>query len=479
MLLAHRGIPLIAIVAWLAACTSSGGTTAAPPPPPVVSIASGNVQSATVGAAVATNPAVQVQTSTGSPVSGYAVTFAVATGGGSATGLTQTTDVSGIAHVGGWTLGTTPGANSLTATAAGATGSPLTFTASGIAGAAASVSKQGGDGQATVVGTAVDLRPAVKVVDRFGNPDTGVPVAFAVTGGGGSITGGSQLTGSDGTAAVGSWTLGPLVGANALTATVAGSGLTGNPAIFSATGTVGSLTTMTKVAGDNQTALSGAAVATAPAVKLTDFFGNLIANQPVIFAVASGGGSVTGGVPSSGLTGIATIGSWILGAAGANTLTATAGTQTATFTATAQAVLNAAQYAGTYTGTWTNTTFASTGTGSAVVAVNASTSTVTATVSSTGQVLGSASGVPQEIYSGGYGATSMSFSRQTVPVMGDIMMSIDTAGHLILSGVHIPNMAITRWDANGTITANTLNLNFTVTFAVGLPAAGSITMTKP
>lgn len=476
MRLTRRGITLTAAVAGFAACTPSGNSTATPPP--VVSLSAGNGQSATVGSAVATSPAVQVQTTTGSPVSGFAVTFAVATGGGSATGTTQTTDASGIARAGGWTLGTTPGVNSLTATATGATGSPLTFTATGTVGAAVAVTKQGGDGQSAVVATAVATRPAVKVADQFGNPDAGVPVTFAVTAGGGSVTGGSQMTGPDGVATVGSWTLGNLVGANTLTATATGSGLTGNPATFGATATAGPLSTITKVAGDNQVALSGVAVTTAPGVKVTDLFGNAIAGQPVTFAVASGGGSVTGGAPSSGLTGVATVGSWILGAVGTNTLTATAGTQSATFTATAQAVLNAPQYAGTYTGTWTNTTFSSTGTGSALVVVNAGASTATVTVNVTGAVLGSA-GVPQIIRAGPYGATSANFSSAAVPVMGDITASIDVTGHIVASGINVPNAAITRWDASGTVTATTLNLSFTVTFASGPPAVGTISMTKP
>ena len=196
----------------------------------------GNGQSAVVGTAVATNPAVQLLTPTGAPVVGTTVTFSVASGGGSATATTPATDASGIAHVGSWTLGTTPGANTLTATVAGATGSPVTFTATGTTGAAVTVSKQGGDAQSSVVGTAVAVRPSIKLVDQFGNPTAGVLVTFAATGGGGSVSGSSQTTGADGIATVGSWTLGNLVGANALTATAPGAGIAGNPATFTATG---------------------------------------------------------------------------------------------------------------------------------------------------------------------------------------------------------------------------------------------------
>ena len=469
---------LTAATLSLAACTSSSSTaTTQPPPPPVATILAGNAQSATVGAAVAIAPAVQVLSTTGAPVSGDTVTFAVAGGGGSTTGSTQTTDASGTARLGSWVLGTTPGANSLTAMASGASGSPLTFSATATVGPPATISKQGGDAQSAVVGTPVATHPSVKVVDRFGNVVAGVPVVFAVSAGGGSVSGASQTTASDGTASIGGWTLGQLVGADALTATATGSGIAGNPVTFSATATVGALTQMTKVAGDAQTALSGTAVPTAPSVKLVDLFGNAIGGQGVTFSVTAGGGSVTGASPTSAANGIATLGGWTLGAAGANTLKATAGTLTATFTATAQAVLNAPQYAGTYSGSWNNTTYSTTGTGSAIVAVNTATSTATVTVNVTGTVLGTGN-VPQVIRSGPYGATSASIANDTVPVMGVISATIDTAGNIVASGVHVPNAAIVRWDASGTITATTLQLNFTVTFASGPPASGNILLTR-
>src|SRR5207245_7577529 len=66
-----------------------------------------------------------------------AVTFAVASGGGTVSPTTAVlTNASGIAAVTSWTLGTTPGSNTLTATADALTGSPVTFTATGTVGAA-------------------------------------------------------------------------------------------------------------------------------------------------------------------------------------------------------------------------------------------------------------------------------------------------------------------------------------------------------
>jgi hypothetical protein len=51
----------------------------------------------------------------GNAVAGTVVTFAVATGGGSVISGRQTTDAAGVAEAGGWFLGQTPGANTLTA----------------------------------------------------------------------------------------------------------------------------------------------------------------------------------------------------------------------------------------------------------------------------------------------------------------------------------------------------------------------------
>jgi hypothetical protein len=97
-----------------------------------IAVNAGNAQVAPPGTVVATAPSVLVTDASNNPVSGVSVTFAVGSGGGSATGLTPTTNASGIATVGSWTLGPSAGANTLTATSGGLAGSPLTFTATGL-----------------------------------------------------------------------------------------------------------------------------------------------------------------------------------------------------------------------------------------------------------------------------------------------------------------------------------------------------------
>jgi hypothetical protein len=76
-------------------------------------------------------PSVLVSDASGNPLAGAPVTFTVTSGGGTVTGGSETTNSSGIATVGSWTLGTDAGANTLSA----ATGSlpVITFTACGTA----------------------------------------------------------------------------------------------------------------------------------------------------------------------------------------------------------------------------------------------------------------------------------------------------------------------------------------------------------
>ena len=110
-------------------------------PPTMSKVAGTDGQSAPVGTAVATPPGVQLTNSHGQPVGGLPITFAVASGGGSITvpggapasagPVTARTGSNGVAALASWTLGSSPGANTVTASQIGALGSPLTFTATG------------------------------------------------------------------------------------------------------------------------------------------------------------------------------------------------------------------------------------------------------------------------------------------------------------------------------------------------------------
>ena len=184
-----------------------------------LSILGGNAQTAAAGTAVGLPPLVKVENSSGEGVSGATVTFAVASGGGTVTGGVQTTSAVGVAILGGWTLGRTPGPNTLMVTVDGST-STVTIGAIGTVGPVTAFTKTAGDNQSATVNTAVVTKPAVRLTDQFGNPAAGVAIDFTVTGGGGTITGAFQTTDAQGIATLGSWTLGPTNGVNRLSASI-------------------------------------------------------------------------------------------------------------------------------------------------------------------------------------------------------------------------------------------------------------------
>jgi hypothetical protein len=84
-----------------------------------IAIQAGDNQTAGVGEAVPIDPAVIARDVSSNPVSGVSVQFQVTAGGGAVTPETVTTGSNGIATVASWTLGSTAGANTMTATASG------------------------------------------------------------------------------------------------------------------------------------------------------------------------------------------------------------------------------------------------------------------------------------------------------------------------------------------------------------------------
>ncbi|MEO7367802.1 MAG: Ig-like domain-containing protein [Gemmatimonadaceae bacterium] len=291
-------------------------------PPTKIAGFAGNNQTATAGGLVATRPSVVVTDANNNPAAGFTVTFAPAGGSGAVTGGSAVTDAAGIATVGSWRLGTTVGPQSLNATGAGLTGSPVVFSATAVAPVASNLAGFAGNNQTAKPNFGVATLPSVIITDTAGIPVSGVAVTFAVVSGGGSVTGASTTSNANGLATVGSWILGSTPGANSLTAS---SGtLTGSPFTFNASAVPAPPTTIGLAAGDGQSAVAGKPVPIPPTIKVTDADGLGVANVAVTFAVRSGGGSITGANAVTNSVGIASVGSWILGQGG-NSLTATVG----------------------------------------------------------------------------------------------------------------------------------------------------------
>jgi hypothetical protein len=192
---------------------------------------SGDGQNAAAGEVVVEPLVVQVGDALDNPVTGVTVVFAVSQGGGSVSPTSVTTSADGMAST-TLTMGPTVGTPQLVSASIPATAITVSFTATALVGSPASISLASGNNQHAAAGTAVPVRPAVVVRDAHANPVPGVAVEFEVVSGGGSITGASSVTNANGRAEVGSWTLG--AGANVLRATAAGTGISGNPVMFTA-----------------------------------------------------------------------------------------------------------------------------------------------------------------------------------------------------------------------------------------------------
>ena len=162
----------------------------------------------------------------------------------------------------------------------------------------------------------------------------GVPVTFAVTAGGGTLSTTTVSTDATGRAET-TLTLGATsVGAHTVDATVEG---IADKVTFTATVSQVA-TTLVKISGDSQTADPGVALADAFVVEVRDQAGTAMSNVSVTFAVTAGGGTLSTTTATTGTNGQAettlTLGTTVVGA---NTVEATVTgiTEKITFTATA------------------------------------------------------------------------------------------------------------------------------------------------
>jgi alpha-tubulin suppressor-like RCC1 family protein len=321
-----------ALAALLVACSSDPGTGT--PIPARLGMSLEPPQTAQAGLVFAPQPVVQVLDVDGEPLAatGILVTATIASGGGTIGGTVGVrTAADGRAVFTDLVLGGALGPRTIRFSASGLS-AVISRQVDLTAGPAAIAVITAGNSQTTAAGTAVPVAPSVKVTDGSDNPVAGVRVTFAVTGGGGTVTGPQPLTNVQGIATVGQWTLGTTIGQNALTATVDG---IATPLAFQATATVGVAAQLTLVDGDGQNATIGTPVPVSPSVKITDAFGNVVTGLSVTFVIGSGGGTVTGGAPVSDANGVARVGAWRLGfVPGVNTITATRpGIPPVTFTA--------------------------------------------------------------------------------------------------------------------------------------------------
>jgi hypothetical protein len=306
---------------------TAGLTTAATPAfnivngaPTSITVVSGGGQTAAANA-VLSPIIVLVKDAAGNASIGTTVDFAVATGGGSVTPATATTDNSGQA-LATWTLGATAGAQTLTAAIAGVTPVTVSATAtSSTTGNHVVVTQSPGTTQtagATVVQPLIaEVRdPSDEVITNFnGN----VTIALGSNPGGATLSGTTTVAAQNGVATFSNFSLNK-----------AGAGYTlvvSTPGATNATSAAFSVAPAAPAAlvlqsGGGQSGQPNTALPAAILVRVDDAFGNGVNNVQIQFAVSAGGGSVT---PTTATTanGGAIFTNWTLGASGTQTLTIT------------------------------------------------------------------------------------------------------------------------------------------------------------
>lgn len=192
---------------------------------------SGNSQTDTVLATLATPYAVLVRDHTNAPKAGVTVTWSALAGGITATSVT---DAAGVATA-SRTLGVTAGAQTAQAAVVGLAGSPVVFTATANAGNPAVLLKTSGDGGTGNVNSMVTYTATVQ--DGHGNPRSGQSVDWAVGSGGGSITPPSNTTAANGQASA-TRTLSGTAGSHTATAIAPNNLPTPDTVTFTTTATV-------------------------------------------------------------------------------------------------------------------------------------------------------------------------------------------------------------------------------------------------
>jgi adhesin/invasin len=117
-----------------------------------------------------------------------------------------------------------------------------------------------------------------------------------VTGGGGTVSDNTPVTGADGVATVGEWKLGPTAGENTLSAAVAGQDLSGSPVVFTATGVPGGVSAEQSSVNAAPASISASSGSSASTITVTvrDPFGNPLQGVEVTLAVNGGSGNTLG-----------------------------------------------------------------------------------------------------------------------------------------------------------------------------------------
>ena len=227
----------------------------------------------------------EVRDQADTPVPGVQVTFSVARGGGMLSGTSATTDSNGRAES-FLTLGPSPGTNTVTVSVTGITRTEM-FNAEGIR-IPKTLEIISGNDQEGLPGFALAKPFVVEVRDQADTPVPGVQVTFSVARGGGTLSGTSATTDSNGRAE-GFLTLGPSPGRNTVTVSVTGIARTET---FNSEG-IRTPKTLEIISGNDQEGLPGFALAKPFVVEVRDQTDKPLPGVQVTFSVTNGGGTLS------------------------------------------------------------------------------------------------------------------------------------------------------------------------------------------
>ena len=165
------------------------------------------------------------------------------------------------------------------------------------------------------VGIWIGTIPVVRLT-LDGKPAPGREVRFSASNGG-TVAVAVQRTDTAGLASPGGWTLGTDARPQTLTAGATGAA----NVVFTAVPSAGAPATAEIVAGNDQSGPAGTALPIPLRLKLSDRFGNPVPDVEVIYTVIAGAGTLVGATARTDSSGIASSGTWTLGAAGAQVVT--------------------------------------------------------------------------------------------------------------------------------------------------------------
>ncbi len=288
-----------------------------PPPPEPMRLLriSGGDQQGLPGETLMNPFVVEVRNQDGEPSEGIGVIFYVLTGGGSLSTETVTTDSNGRAQS-SLTLGSKPGTNRVQVNFSGT--NPLvaliggnsprivfraeaTTTPSPPPPMPTTLAAISGDNQNGLTGEAL-LNPfVVEVRGQYDNPLGGVPVTFALSTGGGSLSPETGITDANGRAES-TLTLGSEPGTNTVKVSAEDISQT---AVFSAEASLPPPmpTTLAAVSGDNQNGLTGEALLNPFVVEVRDQYDAAMEGVTVTFTLLTGGGSLSTETPTTDANG--------------------------------------------------------------------------------------------------------------------------------------------------------------------------------